>query len=329
MNADTNESAPTQAIVSPSTPAPVGVSRGAARRIALGRSGIEVAPLGWGMWRFAGADVGTARRRVEAAMDIGCTLFDTADIYGYGTPDGFGSAERLLGLVLRSAPALRQRMVLATKAGIFPPLPYNSSAGHLVQACEDSLQRLGVECIDLFQIHRPDLLTHPAEVAAALEQLRRAGKIRAAGVSNYSAAQLDALCQHLPFPLASIQPEFSPLAIEPLTNGVLDAAMRLGIAVLAWSPLGQGRLGSTNPAQAADARTAAVIAALERVAARASVPRSAVAYAWVMAHPSRPVPLIGSQDPARIREAAAAYEVQLQRQEWYQILEAARGEPMP
>jgi len=302
---------------------------GAAARVALGRSGIEVAPLGWGMWRFAGADVATALRRIEAALEIGCTLFDTADIYGYGTAEGFGGAERLLGLVLRSTPGLRQRMVLATKAGIFPPLPYNSSAAYLVQACEKSLQRLGVECIDLFQIHRPDLLAHPAEVAAALAQLRQSGKIRAAGVSNYSAAQLDALCQHLPFPLASIQPEFSPLAIEPLTDGVLDAAMRLGVAVLAWSPLGQGRLGAASSDQAGDVRAAAVIGALERVALRARVPRSAVAYAWVMAHPSRPIPLIGSQNPSRIREAAAAYEVQLQREEWYQILEAARGEPLP
>jgi len=302
---------------------------GAAARVALGRSGIEVAPLGWGMWRFAGADVATALRRIEAALEIGCTLFDTADIYGYGTAEGFGGAERLLGLVLRSTPGLRQRMVLATKAGIFPPLPYNSSAAYLVQACEKSLQRLGVECIDLFQIHRPDLLAHPAEVAAALAQLRQSGKIRAAGVSNYSAAQLDALCQHLPFPLASIQPEFSPLAIEPLTDGVLDAAMRLGVAVLAWSPLGQGRLGAASSDQAGDVRAAAVIGALERVALRAGVPRSAVAYAWVMAHPSRPIPLIGSQNPSRIREAAAAYEVQLQREEWYQILEAARGEPLP
>jgi predicted oxidoreductase len=119
-------------------------------------------------------------------------------------------------------------------------------------------------------------------VSAALEQLRQAGKIRAAGVSNYSAA-----------------------------------------------PLAQGRLGSTQSPQAIDVRAAAVIAALERVAVRASVPRWAVAYAWVMAHPSRPVALIGSQNPARIREPATAYEVQLRREEWYQILEAARGEPLP
>src|SRR5882762_2048832 len=105
--------------------APPNATGGTPARIALGRSGIEVAPLGWGMWRFAGADVATARRRIEAALDIGCTLFDTADIYGYGTPDGFGGAERLLGLLLRSAPDLRERMVLATKAGINPPLPYD------------------------------------------------------------------------------------------------------------------------------------------------------------------------------------------------------------
>jgi predicted oxidoreductase len=302
---------------------------GAAVRIPLGKSGLEVAPMGWGMWRFAGADPATAQRRIEAALEIGCTLFDTADIYGFSSPAGFGGAEELLGRVLRAAPALRSRMVLASKAGIFPPLPYDSSATYLVQACEKSLQRMGVDCIDLWQIHRPDLLTHPAEVARAFDRLRQAGKIRAAGVSNYSATQIDALCEHMAFPLASIQPEFSALAIEPLADGVLDAAMRHGVAVLAWSPLGQGRLGANAQGKASDDRTAAVCAALDRIAARASLPRTAVAYAWIMAHPSRAVPLIGSQDPDRIREAAGAYRVQITREEWYQVLEAARGAPLP
>ena len=298
-------------------------------RIPLGRSGLEVAPLGWGMWRFAGADPATAQRRIEAALEIGCTLFDTADIYGYSTPAGFGGAEELLGRVFKAAPALRSRMVLATKAGIFPPLPYDSSAAYLVQACERSLERMGVDCIDLWQIHRPDLLTHPAEVAGVFDRLREAGKIRAAGVSNYSAAQLDALCQYMPFPLASVQPEFSPLAIEPLVDGVLDGAMRHGLAVLAWSPLGQGRLGAGAPAGLPDARVGAVCTALDRIAARSGTARTAAAYAWIMAHPSRPVPLIGSQNPDRIREAAGAYAVQVTREEWYQLLEASRGEALP
>ncbi|HVH84911.1 MAG TPA: aldo/keto reductase, partial [Steroidobacteraceae bacterium] len=168
-------------------------------RIPLGSSGLRVAPLGWGMWRLAEPAEASPRERVEAALEAGCTLFDTADVYGYRHGSGFGTAELLLGKVLREAPRLRDSLVLATKAGITPPVPYDSSAEHLIAACEASLERLGVEYIDLYQIHRPDLLAHPGEVAQALERLRRAGKIRAAGVSNYSAAQFEALAGHLPF----------------------------------------------------------------------------------------------------------------------------------
>jgi predicted oxidoreductase len=298
-------------------------------RIPLGKSGLSVAPLGWGMWRLLGGDRMSTRRLVETALEIGCTLFDTADIYGYGGERGFGGAESLLGEVLREAPQLRERMVLATKAGITPPAPYNSSARYLLEACEASLRRLGVERIDLYQIHRPDLLAHPAEVAEGLERLRRAGKIHAAGVSNHTAAQVDALRAHLPFDLATIQNEFSPLVIEPLSDGTLDQAMRDGIAVLAWSPFAQGRLAAASGDASVEPRVAAVINALDAVAARAGTSRMAVAYAWLMAHPARPIPLIGSQTPDRIREARGAYSVQLTREEWYRILVASRGARMP
>ena len=298
-------------------------------RIPLGTSGLSVAPLGWGMWRLGEPGEASPRERVEAALEAGCTLFDTADVYGYRRGSGFGTAESLLGGVLREAPRLRDRMVLASKAGITPPVPYDSSAAHLIAACESSLGRLGVEHIDLYQIHRPDLLAHPSEVAEALERLRRAGKIRAAGVSNYSAAQFEALAFHLPFAIASVQNEISPLAIEALSDGTLDAAMRRGTGVIAWSPLAQGRL-ATPPGSLSDSpRTDRVIATLEAIARRDGTSRTAVAYAWIMAHPARPIPLIGSQSPARIREARAAYAVQLTREDWYRILVASRGERMP
>jgi len=305
------------------------LARSPQARIPLGDSGIEVAPLGWGMWRLADAPGTSVRSRVEAALEAGYTLFDTADIYGYRHGGGFGTAESLLGELLREAPQLREHMVLATKAGIAPPIPYDSSADYLCAACEASLRRLNVERIDLYQIHRPDLLAHPAEVAAALERLRAAGKIRAAGVSNYSAGQFEALAAHLPFALAAIQNELSPLAIEGLTDGTLDAAMRHGTAVIAWSPLGQGRLAASAGEGADGPRTERVIEALEAIARRAASTRTAVAYAWVMAHPARPIPLVGSQNPAHIRAARAALAVQLTRAEWYQILVAARGAPMP
>lgn len=298
-------------------------------RIPLGDSGLTVAPLGWGTWRLGEPAEASPRERVEAALEAGCTLFDTADVYGYRRGSGFGTAETLLGAVLRAAPRLRDSMVLATKAGIVPPVPYDSSAGHLLAACDASLERLGVGYVDLFQIHRPDLLAHPGEVAEALERLRRSGKIRAAGVSNYSAAQFEALAAHLPFALASVQNELSPLAIAGLEDGTLDAAMRRGTAVIAWSPLAQGRL-ATAPGELADSpRTDRVIAALEAIARRDGTSRTAVAYAWVMAHPSRPVALIGSQNPAHIRAARSAYAVHLTREDWYGILVAARGARMP
>jgi len=281
------------------------------------------------MWRFADPAEASARERVEAALEAGCTLFDTADVYGYRKGSGLGACESLLGAVLREAPRLRDSLVLATKAGITPPAPYDSSAGHLIEACDASLRRLGVEYIDLYQIHRPDLLAHPAEVAQALERLRRAGKIRAAGVCNYGAAQFEALAAHLPFAIASVQNELSPLAIDGLVDGTLDAAMRRGTAVIAWSPLAQGRLGVRTGELADSPRTDRVIAALEGIARRDGTPRTAVAYAWIMAHPARPVPLIGSQNPVRIREARSAYAVHLTREDWYRILVAARGTRLP
>lgn len=298
-------------------------------RIPLGNSGLSVAPLGWGMWRLGEPAEASPRERVEAALEAGCTLFDTADVYGYRRGSGFGTAEALLGAVLREAPRLRESMVLATKVGIAPPAPYDSSVEHLLAACDASLERLGVGYIDLYQIHRPDLLAHPGEVAEALERLRRAGKIRAAGVSNYSAAQFEALAAHLPFALASVQNELSPLAIEGLDDGTLDAAMRRGTAVIAWSPLAQGRLASPPDELSESPRTDRVIAALEAIARRDGTSRTAVAYAWIMAHPARPVPLIGSQDPAHIRAARGAYAVHLTREDWYRILVASRGARMP
>lgn len=292
---------------------------------ALGATSLRVSPIGWGMWRFAGVSVAEAQARVEAALEAGVTLLDTADIYGFDGKGGFGDAEALLGEVLKAAPHLRDRFVLASKGGITPPVPYDSSADYLIAACEASLSRMGVARIDLYQIHRPDLLAHPAEVAGALERLLKDGKIGAVGVSNFTVGQTAALIRCAPFPIVSTQPEFSPLAIDILENGVLDQAMAESLAVLAWSPFGGGRLAEDG----GDPRRARVIAALDAVAAASGVSRAAVANAWIMHHPARPIPLIGAQSPARIREAGEAFKVRMTRADWYAILVASRGQPMP
>ncbi|UAJ09972.1 aldo/keto reductase [Glacieibacterium megasporae] len=292
----------------------------------LGKSGMLVSPLAWGMWRFSGDDVAAARVRVEAAFEAGITLFDTADIYGPDNAERFGAAEDLLGRVFTEAPALRDKMVLASKGGIRLGVPYDSSPAYIIEAVDASLKRLRTERIDLWQIHRPDLLAHPAETAATLEELVLQGKIVSVGVSNHTPSQTAVLKSYLNIPLASTQDEFSPLSLAPLFDGRIDRAMEYGMAVLAWSPLGKGRLASND---AADDRVTATRAALDTHADKYNVSRAAVAYAWIMAHPAKPIPIVGSQKPARIVEAADAYKVRFERAEWYAILVASLGERLP
>jgi predicted oxidoreductase len=292
----------------------------------LGKSGIVVSSMAWGMWRFAGRSVTEARTLVEAALESGITLFDTADIYGFDGKGGFGDAESLLGQVFAESPALRDRMVLATKGGIIPPAPYDSSPAYLESAIDASLKRLGVHRIDLYQVHRPDILTHPHEVARAMEKAYALGKIGAFGVSNVTPAQTAAMVAFMPreLPLSTTQPELSPLCRTTIEDGTLDLAMTHNQAVLAWSPLGGGRIA--NPT---NARETAVASVLDEVATAHGVSRMAAAYAWIMAHPAHPIPIVGSQHTARIKEAADAYKVTWTRESWYKVLVASRGVSLP
>lgn len=290
----------------------------------LYQGGPDVSSIAWGMWRFCGSDVAAAQARVEAALDVGVTLFDTADIYGPDNNEPFGAAEALLGQVLKAAPALAARMVIATKGGIVMGVPYDSSPAYLTSAIDASLRRMGLEHVALWQIHRPDILTHPAEIARALDAAKAAGKIGAVGVSNFTPSQVAALAAHLSVPIVSVQPEFSPLAIAPLSDGIFDQALAKGMTVLAWSPLGGGRLGDPK-----DARSAAVAAALDVKAKAYGVSRAAAAYSWIMAHPARPIPIVGTQTPARIAQIPDAFKPRWSRADWYQVLTAARGEPLP
>lgn len=292
--------------------------------VPLGKSGVSVFPIAWGMWRLASADghddIGAVIARIEAALAAGITLFDTSDIYGAGEPIGFGGAETLFGKALHQRPDLRAGMVIATKGGIQPGKPYDSSPAYLAGAIDASLQRLGVDCVDLYQIHRRDFLAHPREVAQALAAMVDAGKVRHVGVSNYSPAEAAALQTFLPFPLVSTQPEFSATAYQPLYDGTLDHAMANDLAVLAWSPLGGGQLASgDHPA----ARL------LGEQGAQFGTDAAAAALSWIMAHPAAIIPIVGSQTPARIARCTEAFRIEWTRSAWYAVLEASRGVRMP
>jgi predicted oxidoreductase len=293
----------------------------------LGQTALRSFPIAYGCWRFAGSDARTAREKIETAVEAGINLFDHADIYG-----GNGAAEETFGHVLAEAPHLRDAMLIATKGGIIPGVPYNSSRAHILRAAEGSLRRLRIDVIDLYQIHRPDCLAHPQEVAAALAQLRAEGKIREVGVSNFKVAQFDTLQSFLPFPMATHQPEFSCWWLEPIRNGLLDQCMRARVTPLAWSPLAGGHLGLSPDAvrgKTDGERLAALIQCLDRLAAREGVTRSAIALAFLLVHPAGVIPIIGTQRPERIRESIAALGVQLTRADWYEIVVASQGKRLP
>lgn len=283
-----------------------------------------VGPIAYGQWRFTDEDLFTGQSLLETALESGMNLVDTADVYGFdwgGT--GFGQVEAILGRIVASSPGLRDRMVLATKGGIAPPTPYDSSPKYLRSACEASLTRLQTDVIDLYQIHRPDLYTHPADVAITLNALREEGKIREVGVSNHTPAQVAALQAHLEFPIVANQPEFSAAHLAPMRDGTFDQCMELRITPMAWSPLAGGRLAT------GDDLPGDLLAVLDRLADREGVDRSQIALAFVLAHPSAPIAIIGSQNADRIRSSNAALSVHLDRDDVYAIFQASEGVSLP
>ncbi|MEL7480862.1 MAG: aldo/keto reductase [Pseudomonadota bacterium] len=300
------------------------------KQIKLGQSGLTVGCVAYGCWRFAGTSAADARKKIETALDHGMTLIDTADIYGFGEPAGFGGAEALLGEVLAGTPGLRDRMVLATKGGITPPTPYDSSYDYLIAACKASLTRLNTDFVDLYQIHRPDLLAPMPETARALNDLVKQGHVRHIGVSNFTVSQTRALQAHLDVPIVTTQPEFSAWHQDPITDGTLDWASETGAACLAWSPLAGGRLATGQPGEEDDpVRFGAILSTLDRLADAHKVDRTTIALAFTLRHPAGIIPIIGTQRTDRIIEAATAATVQLSRRDWYDLVEARRGAPMP
>ncbi len=290
----------------------------------LGPDGPEIGALGYGTWRLTADDTPANQALLETALDAGLNLIDTADVYGLdhgGT--GFGQNEERLGAVLTAAPELRDRMVLATKGGIMPPLPYDSSPEYLTSALEASLTRLNVDVIDLYQIHRPDMFTHPASLANTLDGFVSSGKVKMIGISNFTVDQYDALAAHLDAPIVSTQPEYSVAALTPLRDGMFDRSMRDGVVPLAWSPLAGGRLFSGEGIRPE------LLEVVDRLADREGVDRATIAIAFVLAHPSQPVALLGTQTPDRLVAGAAAFDVHLDRNDVYDIVAASEGVPLP
>jgi predicted oxidoreductase len=296
----------------------------------------------WDAPSWGAPELARAEAAVEAALDAGITWFDHADIYGRG------KAEAVFGEVLARHPGLRGRIVLQTKCGIRLPGDgrggyYDSRAETVRARVEQSLERLRTDRVDVLLLHRPDPLTHPAEVAAALQSLHRQGLVGAIGVSNMSHHQVVALQDHLDLPVVANQLEMSlharafvegavlvntpEGAASGFPAGTLEHARRHGIGLQAWGALAQGRYtGRTETA--ADRATEALVRRL--AGTHGTTPETVVLW-WLRRHPAGIAPVLGSTRPERITACRDAVldEPRLTHEEWYELWVTARGAPLP
>lgn len=289
-------------------------------------SDLSLSRLVYGMWRI-GDDPDRSpahvQAKIEACLAQGITTMDQADIYGGYT------AEAILGDALRAAPGLRDRLEIVTKCDIVAPVGryadapckyYDTSAAHIRASVEHSLRDLGTDRIDLLLIHRPDPLMDAAETGPALDALVAEGKVRAVGVSNFRPWDVELLESAMTTPLATNQIEISLDALASLTNGDLAFHQRRRDPVMAWSPLGGGRL-MTDQGPAG--------ALLDSMAAGMGTDRAALAVAFLLRHPARILPVLGTNSLDRIARIGAAQAIALSRVEWFQLYQAALGREVP
>jgi predicted oxidoreductase len=273
-----------------------------------------------GAWRWNTVSQEIVTKLVHTSLDQGITTFDNADIYGDH------SNEEIFGKTIKADSSLRKKMELVTKCGIkFPSSKrpsswvkhYDTSKSHIISSVENSLKMFGTDYLDLLLIHRPDPLLDPEEVAEAFTELKKNGKVLHFGVSNFTPFQFEMLQSYLSMPLVTNQIELSLTYTLPLFDGTVDVLMKHRTAPMAWSPLGGGSLMQGS------------VKSIFDKASRYKATESQLSLAWLLKHPSKVFPVIGTTKPERISECAKAAELQLDVQDWFDMLKTAMGKEMP
>jgi len=270
-----------------------------------------------GAWRWNSVSSETIERLIQTSLENGIDTFDHADIYGDY------SNEALFGEVLKRNPSLVQKMKLISKCGIklfsgkkadHRVKHYDTSKQHIIQSAEHSLKLLGVDHLDLLLIHRPDPLMNAAEVAEAFGALKQQGKVLHFGVSNFTPSQFDLLQSYLSFPLVTNQIEISLFNHQSLFDGSLDHLYKLKTSAMAWSPLGGGKSMESE-----------VVQKLQSLQQKYNASESQLLYAWLLKHPSLIFPVMGTTKPERIVEGIKSMVINLDRQDWFEMLKMATG----
>lgn len=302
------------------------------RSVALGQ--VPAPNVVLGLMRIQDKSDNEVRTLVHTALDVGITMLDHADVYG----TQLHGCERRFAEAMRLTPSQREGLILQTKAGIVPEGPYfDFSYEHLVESVDASLAALGTDYLDVLLLHRPDALVEPEEVARAFDELAQAGKVRAFGVSNHTAAQIELLRRWVEQPLVANQLQLSithaPLVAQGIasnmqaldqsvarTDGVLDYCRLHDITVQAWSPY---QAGFFDGPFLGSPRYPELNAVIDRLAAKYDVPPTAIATAWITRHPAGMQVVLGTTTPQRVADAALGSDLPLTRAEWYELVRAA------
>jgi len=273
----------------------------------------------WGVWgeNFSTAQYDTI---INQCLEIGLTEFDHADIYGhYTTEADFGNA-------LKNNPSLRGKMQLITKTGIqmlttnrpqHAIKSYNTSAKHIKESVETSLESLHTDYIDTLLIHRPDILLNPVEVADCIATLKKEGKIKSFGVSNFNSSQVELLAKHTS--IEHHQVEISVTNLSSFNNGTLDQCQLKNISAQAWSPWGNGLFTDKTE------KNIRILATAEELAAQYQTGVNEILLAFLYAHPANIVPVIGTTQFERIKQAKASMQINLAREDFYKLWSASTG----
>lgn len=288
-------------------------------------SRIVAGVMNWGVWGQNFTPEQTADY-IDRCLDLGITTFDHADIYGHYT------TEKLFGDATRGNSSQREKMQLVSKCGIKLTTSnrpqhriksYDTSKIHILTSVDNSLRNLRTDYLDALLIHRPSPLMSPDEIGEAFTELKAAGKVRYFGVSNFTAAQMSLFAAS--FPLITNQIEVSLLARSPFLNGTLDMCLEKKIVPMAWSPLAGGKVFTDTDKEQVQRIQAAALPLQEKYNAGLDQ----ILTAWLSGHPARIIPVFGSTKIERLKAAAEALNIDLTREEWFMLWEAAEGQEVP
>ena len=324
------------------------------KTLIIPNTGLEVSRIAYGCMQLGGQwnqeplnakEKRQAVKLVETALAEGINFFDHADIYM------IGKSEKAFSEIWKALSVSRDSVILQSKCGIrlqeMPnpgdPQRYDFSYQHIINSVEGSLNRLKTDYLDILLLHRPDPLIEPEEVARALDELHSGGKVRYFGVSNHTASQIAFLQKHISQPIVANQVELNLLhsylidegvefnrqnSQSRMAEGTLDYCRLQDIMIQAWSPVAGGKL-FVDPQKENDPKiknTAALITALSR---QKNTTKEAIALGWLLRHPAKIQPIVGTTNPQRLKASCLADEIELSQEEWYALFIAGKGVPLP